>query len=47
MELFVWFGAAIPTIYTQACPNPNGLSHNVTVGRNSVGIECGDSGPWG
>ena len=42
-------GAAIPTIYTQASPNPNGLNHNVTVGRNSVRIAApGNSGPvWG
>ena len=33
-----WFGAAIPSIYTQASPNPNGLNPNVTVGRKSVGI---------
>jgi hypothetical protein len=31
-------GAAIPAIYTQASPNPNGLNPNVPVGRNSVGI---------
>jgi CUB domain len=40
------FGAAIPTIYTQASPNLNGLNPNVTVGRNSVGIAApGDNGP--
>ncbi len=39
---------AIPTIYTQASPNPNGLNPNVTVGMSSVGIAApGDSGPFG
>ena len=33
------FGAAIPTINTQASPNPSDLNPNVTVAtRNSVGI---------
>jgi hypothetical protein len=39
------FGAAIPTINTEACPNPNGLNPHVTVERNSVRIAAsGDSG---
>jgi hypothetical protein len=38
-------GAAIPTIHTQANPNPNSLNPNVPFGSNSVGIAApGDSG---
>jgi hypothetical protein len=35
--------AALPTINTEASPNPNDLNSNVTIGRNSVGIAALDT----